>query len=184
MARQKKKKSTTKIHTPWRENLECFAGAIVMALILKFFVIEAYKIPTGSMQPTLMGDEGSGVLDRILVDKLSYVFRDPARWEIVVFKYPLDLSKNYVKRLIGLPGERLAVADGNLWRSTDGTASSLRGEWEILQKPKRGSGATLETTLRRGTPSRKLLPENQTSASVTDQYRIELPRSTERMGLS
>ena len=51
--------------------------AVVMALLLKYFIVEAYKIPTGSMQPTLIGDERSGIKDRILVDKLSYVLRDP-----------------------------------------------------------------------------------------------------------
>ena len=42
---------------PWRDNLEAMTMAIVMALVLKIFVVEAYKIPTGSMQPTLIGDE-------------------------------------------------------------------------------------------------------------------------------
>ncbi|MCB9881271.1 MAG: signal peptidase I [Planctomycetes bacterium] len=134
--KERSKDKKRKTHQPWRENLEAFSGAIVMALILKFFVVEAYKIPTGSMQPTLMGDDGSQIWDRILVDKLSYVFRDPARWEIVVFKYPLDLSKNYVKRLVGMPGERLAVADGNLWISQDEHANATHGDWTILRKPK------------------------------------------------
>ena len=64
--------------------------AIAMALFLKHFVIEAYKIPSGSMQPTLIGDEDADIKDRILVDKLSYAFRDPRRWEVAVFRYPLD----------------------------------------------------------------------------------------------
>jgi hypothetical protein len=53
----------------------------------------------------------------------------------VVFKYPLDLSKNYVKRLVGMPGERLAVADGNLWVTTEPQASERPGPWRILRKP-------------------------------------------------
>ena len=81
--------------------------AIVMAVFLKYFVVEAYKIPTGSMQPTLMGNEETQIFDRILVDKLSYHFRDPERWEVAVFKYPLDRSKNFIKRMVGVGPEQL-----------------------------------------------------------------------------
>ncbi|MBL8897741.1 MAG: signal peptidase I [Planctomycetes bacterium] len=135
--RRKKAEPQFKLHMPWRENLETLSAAIVMALVLKFFVVEAYKIPTGSMQPTLMGDDGTQIYDRILVDKFSFVARDPERWEVVVFKYPLDLVKNYVKRLVGLPGEKLAVADGNLWAATDdrADADAPAGTWKILRKP-------------------------------------------------
>ena len=86
-------------HTPWRDNIEAMTVAIIMAVVLKYFIVEAYKIPTGSMQPTLMGQPfdqnrdgrvDGGVFDRILVDKLSYHFRDPERWEIAVFRYPLE----------------------------------------------------------------------------------------------
>ena len=60
--------------------------AIAMALFLKHFVIEAYKIPSGSMQPTLIGDEDADVKDRILVDKLRYAFRVPKRWVVGVLR--------------------------------------------------------------------------------------------------
>jgi signal peptidase I len=59
--------------------------AVAMALFLKHFVVEAYKIPTGSMQPTLIGDEAADVKDRILVDKVSYALGDPERWDVAVF---------------------------------------------------------------------------------------------------
>src|SRR5258706_10609137 len=105
--------------------------AIVMAVMLKYFIVEAYKIPTGSMQPTLMGNEDTGVFDRILVDKLSYHLRDPERFEIVVFKYPLDRSKNFIKRLCGMPGEQFRIHDGDLWARKDDTQ-----EWKIVRRPK------------------------------------------------
>ncbi len=124
---------------PWRENLEAISMAIVLALLLKAFIVEAYKIPTGSMQPTLMGmgpDPRLGgatqpsVHDRILVDKFSYKVRDPRRFEVTVFKYPLDRSKNFVKRLVGMPAERFAIRNGDLWSGPlDGTPL------EILRRP-------------------------------------------------
>ena len=120
---------------PWRENLEALSMAIVLALLLKAFVVEAYKIPTGSMQPTLMGmghDPRLGgatqpsVHDRILVDKFSYKVRDPRRFEVTVFKYPLDRSKNFVKRLAGMPNERFAIRNGDLWTCLLYTSPSPR----------------------------------------------------------
>jgi signal peptidase I len=116
---------------PWRENLETLSVAIVMALALKVFVVEAYKIPTGSMQPTLMGSDEVRIYDRILVDKLTYLFRDPRRWEVVVFRYPLDLSVNYIKRIVGVGPEWIRIERGDLWRR-----STEQDEWEILRKPR------------------------------------------------
>jgi len=116
---------------PWRENLETLAVAIVMALALKVFVVEAYKIPTGSMQPTLMGSDEVRIYDRILVDKLTYLFRDPERWEVIVFRYPLDLSVNYIKRIVGVGPEWLRIEHGDLWRR-----ETEQDEWQILRKPR------------------------------------------------
>ncbi len=120
--------------TPWRDNVEALVVAVLMAVFLKYFIVEAYKIPTGSMQPTLMGQafgQGGGIFDRILVDKLSFHLREPERFEVVVFKYPLDRSKNFVKRLWGLPGEQLSIEFGDVW--------TRRGELEpkaIARRPR------------------------------------------------
>jgi signal peptidase I len=117
--------------TPWRDNIEAMTVAVIMAVVLKYFIVEAYKIPTGSMQPTLMGNEETGIFDRILVDKLSYHFRDPLRWEVAVFKYPLDRSKNFVKRIVGMPGEMLRILHGDLWTRLDENSP-----WKILRRPR------------------------------------------------
>ena len=97
------------------EQLEAVAIAIAMALVLKFFVIEAYQIPTGSMQPTILGDAETGIKDRVLADKLSTMLRDPRRWEVMIFRFPHDERRLYVKRIVGLPGERLTVRGGDIW---------------------------------------------------------------------
>jgi signal peptidase I len=115
---------------PWRDNIEAITMAIVMAVMLKYFIVEAYKIPTGSMQPTLMGNDETGIKDRILVDKFSYHFRDPERFEVTVFKYPLDLSKNFIKRLVGIGPEELKIEHGDLWSAPLGTE-----DWTILRRP-------------------------------------------------
>ena len=119
------------LRTPWRDNIEAMTMAIVMALLLKGFIVEAYKIPTGSMQPTLIGDEHSGIKDRILVDKLSYSFRAPERWEVAVFTYPLNRAQEFVKRIVGVGPEQLRIRNGDLWnRASDAE------EWQILRRPR------------------------------------------------
>ncbi len=97
------------------ENVEAIAISIAMALVLKFFIIEAYQIPTGSMQPTILGDAATGIKDRVLADKLITMLRPPQRWEVMIFRFPLDERRLYVKRIVGLPGETLEVKGGDLW---------------------------------------------------------------------
>lgn len=130
MSDTKDVKKPRKAH-PWRDNIEAITVSIVVIVLFKYFVLEAYQIPTGSMQPTLMGwtpsaavtkrlGQTGGVHDRVLVDKFSYHFRDPKRWEVAVFKYPLDRSKNYIKRIVGMPDEVLKILHGDLYTSTSG----------------------------------------------------------------
>jgi signal peptidase I len=97
-----------------------FTIAVGLFLVVRAFFVEAYKIPTGSMERTLL------VGDFLLVNKLLYgaevpftgrrlpAVRAPHRGDVVVFQWPEDLSKNFVKRLVGLPGDTLAMRDGVL----------------------------------------------------------------------
>jgi signal peptidase I len=87
----------------YREYAEAIVLALIFALLIRTYVVQAFKIPSGSMIPTLL------VGDQILVDKLVYIFREPERGDIIVFKYPEDPSRDFIKRLIGLPGEKLEV---------------------------------------------------------------------------
>jgi signal peptidase I len=77
--------------------------------------------------------------DRILVEKFAYDFAEPKRWDVMVFKYPEDAKTNYIKRLIGLPGETVAIAAGDIWTS--------RGEEDavIARKPPDRMRAMLQT---------------------------------------
>jgi signal peptidase I len=114
----------------WRSGLESVVMAVVMALFLKQFVLETYRIPTGSMQPTLIGDQAADVQDRILVDRLSYALRAPRRWEVAVFRYPLDRSKSFVKRIAGIGPEELRFEHGDVWtRRAD-------EDWRIARRPR------------------------------------------------
>ena len=100
--------------------LKTFVIAFGLFLVIRSLVVEAFKIPSGSMERTLL------VGDFLLVDKLVYgaelpfthvrlpALRSPVRGEVVVFQFPVDPSKNFVKRLVGLPGDTLEMRDGLL----------------------------------------------------------------------
>ena len=82
--------------------------AVVAAFVINSFIIINATVPSGSMENTIMTG------DRLIGLRLSYLFSDPERGDIVVFKYPLDESKNYVKRIIGLPGETVEINAGKI----------------------------------------------------------------------
>lgn len=119
-----------------RDHLEAIVIALVMALVLKQFCVEAFSIPTSSMHPTLIGENQApdGVGDRILVDKIANWVGDPQRWEIWVFRFPLDRSRNFIKRVVGVPGDRLKIGseDGDIWIARQDGAP-----YEIARKPRR-----------------------------------------------
>ncbi len=100
-----------------REYAEAIFIAVLLALFIRAFVVQAFKIPSGSMKPTLQ------IGDHILVNKFVYgvkiPFTDkellpighPSRQDIVVFRYPVDPSKDFIKRVIGLPGDTVLIRD-------------------------------------------------------------------------
>ena len=92
----------------WRENIESLIWAVALALIIRTFIMAPFKIPSGSMRPTLI--EG----DRILVNKFIYHFRMPRRGEIVVFRYPDDPKRPFIKRLAGIGGDTVEIKDGRV----------------------------------------------------------------------
>ena len=104
-----------------REYTESLLVAVILALILRFFVVSAYKIPTGSMAPTLK------IGDFIFAYKLPYgvpiPFSSgerlgpayPERGEVVVFRFPGNETVNYVKRVVGLPGDKIAIKNKILY---------------------------------------------------------------------
>ena len=93
----------------WKNWGEPFLVAAVLAIVIRTFLLGPYKIPSGSMIPTFL------VGDRIFVDKVSYRFHPPERGDIIVFKFPLDRKKDFVKRLVGKPGDKVQIRDGKLF---------------------------------------------------------------------
>jgi signal peptidase I len=110
-----------KHHSFYKEWIEPFLIAAVVALFIRQFVVEAFKIPSGSMIPTL------AIGDHLLVNKFIYgpripftdsrifTWKEPQRGDVIVFKYPEDESKDFIKRVIGLPGDKIEIKNGKLF---------------------------------------------------------------------
>lgn len=84
-------------------------GALVLALVIMTFVARAFTVEGPSMLPTLHSGE------RLVVERITYLIREPRRGEVVVFRYPLDPREYFVKRVVGIPGDRVAIRGGYLW---------------------------------------------------------------------
>lgn len=104
-----------------REYAESIAIAVLLALVIRTYLVQAFKIPSGSMEDTL------AIGDHLLVNKFIYgtkipfvdkrilTLRDPRRGDVVVFEYPEDPSKDFIKRVIGVPGDVVEGKDKKVY---------------------------------------------------------------------
>ena len=104
-----------------REYAEAIIIAILIALFIRTFVVQAFKIPSGSMKPTLQ------IGDHLLVNKFTYGIKipfirkslvsinDPKREDIVVFIYPVDKTKDFIKRVVGVAGDTIEIRDKKIY---------------------------------------------------------------------
>ena len=115
--------------------VETIGTALILVVIIQRFYIGNFKIPTGSMIPTIQ------VGDRVFADMVSYKFTGPKRNSIIVFKEPIENKVLYTKRAMGLPGETIKIQDGILY--INGEATNFRqysnlgigdNEWRIPKK--------------------------------------------------
>ena len=116
------------------ENLKSLAIALILALIIRAFVVQSFHIPSGSMIPTLL------VGDFILVDKITYHFRKPDRGDVVVFHFPLNEDIYYIKRIIGVPGDKIQVIDGKLYINGKPCKYQPVGKFSYWEKRRKFTG--------------------------------------------
>lgn len=89
-----------------KEIAEVVLIALVTVVIIRHYVAQPFLVSGASMEPTF--SDGN----YLLIDEITYRFREPARGEVVVFRYPLDRKVYFIKRIIGLPGDRVTIKDG------------------------------------------------------------------------
>lgn len=112
VSRRRRTPSGTRNAVEW---IVVVVGAVVVALLVKTFLVQAFRIPSESMDPTLQ------VGDRVLVNKLSYRLHDVNRGDVVVFTRPGNLPEgpdqpdDLIKRVVGLPGETVQAKDGKVY---------------------------------------------------------------------
>lgn len=91
-----------------REYGESLLIAAVLAMVIRTFIITPFKIPTGSMEPTLLPG------DKIFVNRFIYRFQKPQRGDVIVFRYPEDTRRDFIKRLVAQDGETVEIAGGKI----------------------------------------------------------------------
>ena len=125
------------------DNLSTIFYALIIALIIRSFLFQPFYIPSSSMEPSLL------VGDRLFVSKYSYgyskhsfpfspnftnkrfFFKEPKRGEIIVFKTPADNRTDYIKRLIGLPGDEIQFINGNLYLNNNQVLKTKKNKEDL-----------------------------------------------------
>jgi len=124
----------------WVEYSVSFFPVILVVFLLRSFLVEPFKIPSGSMIPTLL------IGDFILVNKYTYGIRlpvinkkivelgSPQRGDVMVFRFPEDTSLDYIKRVVGLPGDRIEYRDKQLWINGVQVPRKPLGDYESRER--------------------------------------------------
>ena len=111
-----------------------FAAAVIIAFCVNKFVIINAHVPTSSMDPTI------SINDKLIGNRLAYLFKNPERGDIIIFKFPDDESQIFIKRVIGLPGEPMQIVEGELFIDgelieEDYIKDSMRGNYGPYEVP-------------------------------------------------
>lgn len=122
------------------ENVKSILIAVFIALFIRTFIIEAFKIPSGSMIPSLLIGDHLFVNKFVYGVKLPFINRTiikgkkPERGEVVVFRYPRDESKDYIKRVIGVENDEIEIRDRVLYVNGEKIKNKFEGFGEFFEK--------------------------------------------------
>jgi signal peptidase I len=186
---QKQRRAAGIEHRPlWLEYTAGLFPVILVVFVLRSFLVEPFKIPSGSMIPTLL------VGDLILVNKYQYGIRlpvihtkvldvgDPQRGDVMVFRFPLDTSVDYIKRVVGVPGDEITYENNRL--SVNGAPVPLRESGEFFDSERLAYYRKYSEKL--GAVEHKLLTELEKPSfiSVADDFPFRDQCSYRRTGLT
>ncbi len=131
------------------EYARSFFPVIFIVLVIRSFIAEPFRIPSGSMMPTLL------IGDFILVNKFSYGIKlpvldlkvipngEPERGDVVVFRYPKNMSEDYIKRVVGLPGDTVEYRGKRLWVNGEEVVAQPRGRYVGVRSGRGSTGDEL-----------------------------------------
>lgn len=109
------------------EIFETVAIAVVAVFLIRTFIAQPFLVSGASMEPNFYDG------DYLLVDELTYRFRKPERGEVIIFRYPQESSSYFIKRIIGLPGEKVVIEDGVV-KIITGNETKILDEVYVLRK--------------------------------------------------
>ncbi len=159
-----------KVTEPWYvEYAKSFFPVLFIVLILRSFVAEPFRIPSGSMMPTLL------VGDFILVNKFAYGLRlpvthskvmaggDPERGDVIVFRYPKEPSIDYIKRIVGMPGDHVAYYNKQLYINGQPAKQHIQNEYIKIDPDQARPGQLFIEEDLMGVPHNMLIDKNRLS---------------------
>lgn len=106
----------------WSELIRFAILALIIVLPIRLFIASPFIVSGASMEPTFLNGE------YLIVDELSYYFEKPKRGEVIIFHYPKDTTKFFIKRVIGLPNETVEIRDGKILIKSNGKAAQTLDE--------------------------------------------------------
>lgn len=111
MIERKEAENPSRKKSFWREAeevMKVFLVSLAIVLPIRYFIVQPFIVRGASMEPNFENRE------YLIIDEASYYLREPKRGEVVVFRYPLDRRQYFIKRIIGLPGERVEIQNGRV----------------------------------------------------------------------
>lgn len=103
--------------------------ALVIVIPIRYFIFQPFVVKGASMEPNFQTG------DYLIIDEITYRFREPQRGEVVVFKYPKDPSNKFIKRIIGLPGEKIELKDDKIIITNQDGKKIILNEEDYLKFP-------------------------------------------------
>jgi len=126
------------------ELLKAFILAMIIIVPIRYFVVQPFFVRGTSMEPNFQNGE------YLVIDQLSYRFREPKRGEVIVFRYPQDHTEFFIKRVIGLPGEAVRVGDGRVVISSNAYPNGAEIDEKEYLSPQIRTGGQVEFHLGKG----------------------------------
>ncbi len=154
-------KKTKKILMKAKETVSVLFIALAIALPFRFLIAEPFIVKGSSMWPSLQSGE------YLVVDKITYRFREPQRGEVVIIKSPIKPGQKYIKRIVGLPGEKIKVFQG-------GVFIKKGGSWKQISRPE--PSLPLGENVQILGPNEYFVLGDNTSNSLDSRYFGPVPR--------